>query len=202
MRKWRKYLFGAPLVLLSLLGTDLPQCRAQLEFNGGYVQTHREDHGEVPRLADIQRGPRSPVNRPPSYSPDLDLYYQPLFGFRSYYYTGGRVRRSSEQLAAADSSRAATLPFQTIAAERPETAVLIVHVPENAVLWVEGTRTRSTGRTRFFLSPPLTPGQKYRYRVRAAWIEHGQWVNQTQNVPVQAGAIQTIDLPSRDVSSK
>jgi uncharacterized protein (TIGR03000 family) len=173
MRKWRRNLFGGCLVLLSVLGTDLPKCRGQLEFNGGYVQTHREDHGEVPRLADLQRSARSRVNLSPSYSPDSDLYY------RSFY-----------------------PPIQPTPAEALETAVLIAHLPENAVLWVEGTRTRSTGRTRYFLSPPLTPGRKYRYRVRVAWIEHGQWVSQTQIVPVQAGAIQMIDFPTRNQARK
>ena len=62
------------------------------------------------------------------------------------------------------------------------------------MFWVEGIRTRSTGRTRYFQSPPLLPGRKYNYRIRAAWIEDGHWVSQTRMVPVEAGTIQAIYL--------
>jgi uncharacterized protein (TIGR03000 family) len=75
-------------------------------------------------------------------------------------------------------------------------AGLIARLPEHAAFWVEGTRTRSIGRTRFFQSPPLVPGRKYNYRVTAAWIEDGSWVSQTRVVSVQAGLIQAIYLRS------
>ncbi len=81
------------------------------------------------------------------------------------------------------------------AAERVENAGLIAHLPEHAVLWVQGIRTRSMGRTRYFLSPPLLPGRMYNYRVSVAWIEDGHWVSQTRVVPVQAGLIQGLYLP-------
>ncbi len=80
---------------------------------------------------------------------------------------------------------------------RTESAGLIVHLPEHALLWVEDTRTRLTGRTRSFQSPPLKPERKYNYRVRAMWIEDGHWVSQTQVVPVQAGSIEAAYLQRR-----
>jgi len=86
----------------------------------------------------------------------------------------------------------APLP-QASPAERPE-AVLIAYLPDHAVFWVEGTRTRSTGRTRYFQSPPLSPDRKYNYRAHVAWIENGRWVSQPRLVPVAAGQIQTLYL--------
>jgi uncharacterized protein (TIGR03000 family) len=52
---------------------------------------------------------------------------------------------------------------------------------------VEGIPAHSTGRTRYFESPPLPFERKFSYTVRAAWIEDDQWVSQLRKVPVQAG---------------
>jgi uncharacterized protein (TIGR03000 family) len=76
----------------------------------------------------------------------------------------------------------------------PEVAVLIAHLPEHAVLVVDGRRTRSEGRTRYLQSPPLTPGEGYSYTVGVTWIEDGRWVSQTRKVPVRAGLTQAIYL--------
>ncbi|HEY7156364.1 MAG TPA: TIGR03000 domain-containing protein [Gemmataceae bacterium] len=82
-------------------------------------------------------------------------------------------------------------------AGRPAIAILIARLPEHALFWVEGRLTRLRGPTRYFQSPPLPAGGKYSYTVRVAWIEDGQWVSQTQKIPVQAGLIQAIYLQPR-----
>jgi uncharacterized protein (TIGR03000 family) len=79
----------------------------------------------------------------------------------------------------------------------PQAALLIARLPENALLWVEGELTRLRGPTRYFQSPPLVPGAKYSYVVRAAWVEDGRWVSQTQKVPVRAGLVQAVYLRPR-----
>jgi uncharacterized protein (TIGR03000 family) len=88
----------------------------------------------------------------------------------------------------------ATALSPALSAARPRSALLIAYLPEHAVFWVEGTRTQSTGRTRYFQSPQLTPGRKYGYTVRTAWIENGRWASQSRMVPVQAGMVQAIYL--------
>jgi uncharacterized protein (TIGR03000 family) len=91
-------------------------------------------------------------------------------------------------------------------AGQSETATLIVHLPEHAMFWVEGSRTLLKGQTTYFRSPPLAPGKKYGYTVRAAWLEDGRWVGQTRRVPVEAGSIQALYLwrspGKRDVTKK
>jgi uncharacterized protein (TIGR03000 family) len=77
---------------------------------------------------------------------------------------------------------------------RPETALLIAGLPENALLWVEGQLTRLRGPVRYFQSPPLIPGERYSYQLRAVWVEDGRWVSQTLKVPVQAGKAQALFL--------
>jgi uncharacterized protein (TIGR03000 family) len=73
-------------------------------------------------------------------------------------------------------------------------AHVTVNVPADARVWFEDTLTKSTGTVRRFDSPPLTPGERYTYRVRASWNDHGKEVTQTQEVEVRAGANVRVDF--------
>lgn len=77
-------------------------------------------------------------------------------------------------------------------APAPEAAVIEVHVPDGAEIWFSGEKTRLTGTVRRFRSPPLEPGTRYAYDVKARWIEDGKEVERTLHVPVTAGARQQI----------
>jgi uncharacterized protein (TIGR03000 family) len=94
---------------------------------------------------------------------------------------------------------ATALP-QKVPAENGNVAVLIVHLPEDAALWIEGVLTSAKGRTRYLESPVLAPGKKYRYAVRAAWLEDGRLVSQTREVPVRGGVIYAVYLMASPVT--
>jgi uncharacterized protein (TIGR03000 family) len=66
-------------------------------------------------------------------------------------------------------------------------ARLTVKVPADADVWIDGTKTTSSGTTRAFESPLLEAGYRYSYEVRATWKENGHQVTQTQTVPVSPG---------------
>src|SRR5262249_10294447 len=79
---------------------------------------------------------------------------------------------------------------------QPTTAAHVtLKVPANAEVWFEGTKTTTTGAVREFESPPLTPGRRYTYQVRARWKENGHEVTQTQKVEVTAGAHANASFP-------
>jgi uncharacterized protein (TIGR03000 family) len=73
----------------------------------------------------------------------------------------------------------------------------MVNVPAGAQLWFDGKATTTTGSIRQFDSPPLTPGSRYSYEVRARWNENGHEVTQTQQVEVSAGAYVNVQFPER-----
>ncbi len=78
---------------------------------------------------------------------------------------------------------------------RPDSiAHVAVKVPSGARVWFDDTPTRSTGSTRLFDSPPLTPGQRYNYAIRARWNQNGQEVTQTKQVEVTAGSHVNVDF--------
>jgi uncharacterized protein (TIGR03000 family) len=77
------------------------------------------------------------------------------------------------------------------------TARVVVRVPEEARLEFEGVAMPQTGRVRKFVSPPLTPGQRYQYEVRATWREEdGRTVVRTRRINVYAGEKADIDFLS------
>jgi uncharacterized protein (TIGR03000 family) len=80
--------------------------------------------------------------------------------------------------------------------------VLEVHLPTpDAQLWVEGQKTNHSGTWRWFISPPLVPGDHYLYDVRASWHENGQEVTQNRQVPVRAGQGIVVDFTKPAKSS-
>jgi uncharacterized protein (TIGR03000 family) len=84
---------------------------------------------------------------------------------------------------------------------QPDTrAQITVSAPADAEIWFNDTKTTLTGTTltgavREYQSPPLTPGIRYTYEVRARWNENGHEVTQTQQVEVTAGAQVIVNFP-------
>jgi uncharacterized protein (TIGR03000 family) len=73
--------------------------------------------------------------------------------------------------------------------ERANTQAHIwLRVPENAEVWVNGVKTKQTGESRYFFSPPLASGKKYSYQMRVRWMKDGKAVEETQNILVYAEA--------------
>jgi uncharacterized protein (TIGR03000 family) len=80
-------------------------------------------------------------------------------------------------------------------------AHITARVPANAELWFDGSKTTTTGSVREFQSPPLTPGSRYVYEVRARWKENGHEVTQTQKVEVTAGADVHLNFPVSGIAA-
>jgi uncharacterized protein (TIGR03000 family) len=95
-----------------------------------------------------------------------------------------------------------TILPQRVQGEDANIAVLMAHLPEDALIWFGDYATKSKGMLRTFESPPLTPGQHYSYRARIVWHEDGKWVSKTETIPVQAGLIHCIYLTQADEKSK
>ncbi len=53
--------------------------------------------------------------------------------------------------------------------EQPTTATLMLTVPQNAVVRINGKPTSSTGTTRTFISRNLTPTARYHYNIEVSW---------------------------------
>lgn len=117
-------------------------------------------------------------------------------GFKDYDELAELPRKTSHSLPRKYTLEAVPLT-QGPPVAQPEAALLVVHLPEHALFWVEGKRIHLGGTTRSFPTPLLRPGGRYSYLLHARWLEDGQWVSQTRTVPVQAGLIEAVYLRSR-----
>src|SRR6266542_2970750 len=71
---------------------------------------------------------------------------------------------------------------------RPTPATLELRLPDGeAAVWLEGTKMAATGTTRNFVTPPLDPGGRFEYEVRARWKDGDREVTQTRTVTILAG---------------
>jgi uncharacterized protein (TIGR03000 family) len=77
-------------------------------------------------------------------------------------------------------------------------ATIIVHVPANSKLIVDGKATNSTSDTRRFYSPPLEPGKNYHYDFKAVVERNGKPAEITRRVEVRAGESHEISLSPPD----
>ncbi len=84
----------------------------------------------------------------------------------------------------------------------PKPVSLKVLLPQaNAKLTVEGQRTRQTGETRSFRSPPLEPGKKYVYTLIAEW-EPNNYTRITRTVKKTVSAGETVEIDFRKPDPK
>ena len=66
-------------------------------------------------------------------------------------------------------------------------ATIVVTLPAEAKLTVDGNATRATSNRRTFVTPALEVGGDYSYTLRAEMVQDGQVAVQTQNVTVRGG---------------
>jgi uncharacterized protein (TIGR03000 family) len=105
--------------------------------------------------------------------------------YGGYVYSSSAPARTYSYVPAGTSY--AALPTSPSTASQEERATLIVHLPADAQLTVEGQPTQQTSARRLFVSPPLTPGKTYYYTLRAEVVRNGQKLTTTREVAVRAG---------------
>jgi uncharacterized protein (TIGR03000 family) len=76
--------------------------------------------------------------------------------------------------------------------------VINIKAPATAEIWFNNQKTKSTGPTRSYVSPPLDPNQVHRYHVRVRWLENGQEVVQERDVPVAPNTVTTVQFSGLD----
>jgi uncharacterized protein (TIGR03000 family) len=83
----------------------------------------------------------------------------------------------------------------TMTTPQVNAATVEVTLPNpTATVWFDGHKTASGGTMRTFHTPPLQPGQKFRYTVRAEWDDGGLRQHAEHSCVVTAGQVSTVDL--------
>jgi uncharacterized protein (TIGR03000 family) len=145
-----------------------------MAWGGGYGGGYAWGSGYSPNYAWSGVQPWSNY----AYSPAMTGYTSPVPGMAYNPTTGNSMTRLSFY-AGPTTNREATL---------------IVHLPTEATLTVDGDSTRSTSDTRTFVTPPLEPGKTYTYTLRGEVNRDGQKMKATRTVNVRAGELSEITL--------
>jgi uncharacterized protein (TIGR03000 family) len=82
----------------------------------------------------------------------------------------------------------------------PSPAWVVVTVPANAHLTVDGAPTRATSTVRTFETPSLVPGKVYAYTFEVRFNQDGRTVKWSRDVRVEAGKTVRIDMSRETVS--
>jgi uncharacterized protein (TIGR03000 family) len=69
-----------------------------------------------------------------------------------------------------------------------------LRVPADAEVWFDGEPTKQTGTLRHFTSPPLTPGKRFVYEIRARWTRDGKPAEETRRLHVHANEWLNLDF--------
>jgi uncharacterized protein (TIGR03000 family) len=85
---------------------------------------------------------------------------------------------------------------RALLADSPEarTATIVVRLPADAKLTIDGAPTKSTSSERSFITPPLEVGKAFAYTFEAQFVRGNQTIRVTEEVPIRAGANQVITL--------
>jgi uncharacterized protein (TIGR03000 family) len=78
--------------------------------------------------------------------------------------------------------------------ETERRATLVVRLPADARLVIDGQESKQTGSVRNFYSPPLAPGKTYRYSLEWTYRKDGNPVTRSRVVRVRAGDEIEVDL--------
>jgi uncharacterized protein (TIGR03000 family) len=86
----------------------------------------------------------------------------------------------------------------------PAPATIVVDLPADAQLKIDGEATTSTGNSRVFVSPTLNPGREYHYTLKAEVQRDGEPVTLERTITVKAGEITPValTLPAAGVAQR
>jgi uncharacterized protein (TIGR03000 family) len=140
-----------------------------------------------------------PVYYPyPAYYPAYYSYYYPGWGwYPNYGYacapaqvildSSKDAKKAKKQKLPKDLPEPKKEPERERKKDLETSALLTVILPADARLYVDGRLMKSVTEKRSIITPPLTPGQKYYYQVKAEVDRNGQTVSETVNVLLKPG---------------
>jgi uncharacterized protein (TIGR03000 family) len=95
---------------------------------------------------------------------------------------------------AAPAHPANTGPISAVSPSKVGEGVLVLTVPENAKVVVNGNATPATGAHREFVVKDLQDGLRYKFVVRALVTSEGKTIEETKTIFLQLGDVKTLAL--------
>jgi len=95
-------------------------------------------------------------------------------------------------------------PPEGEASLEPAPAILMVSLPADATLTIDGGATRSTSAERSFITPPLDPGKVFDYVLVAEVVRDGKTLTTSRKVTVRGGQETrvTLEIPADTLAAR
>ena len=71
---------------------------------------------------------------------------------------------------------------------------MVVTVPADAKLTIDGMATSATSTEHTFESPELQTGKVYSYTLEASYLQDGKTVTVSKKIKVEAGKVSSVDM--------
>jgi uncharacterized protein (TIGR03000 family) len=167
-------------------------------YDRNYSSGYYDQNGQaVPNWSDVNRRNNERLNSPQQRNEDALFNNQPG---RTNQLTPAPQGGTSPQTPnrSGDQNR----PMPQTRGTTEQAATIVVTLPANARLSIEGQPTQSTAGQRVFVSPPLERGKTYTYNLKAEFDRNGQKSTATQNVDVRAGETSRVamTMPASDAN--
>jgi uncharacterized protein (TIGR03000 family) len=199
--------FAAALALVVFTTSAEAQWRGGRGWRGGWYGGMGYGYG-----SGYYGGYYGSYNRPYGgwYSPYSGSNYSPYYyggsGYSAIPYTGysyGPAMTNYAMTAGTYAANPQTQTYQSFYSPPSNDRLslrILVPAPDARVL-VDNTLTDRQGTDRYFVSPPLTPGQQYTYTIRASWMQNGREVTRQKVLTFTPGQQLTVNFAdTRDTS--
>jgi uncharacterized protein (TIGR03000 family) len=142
----------------------------------------------------VPRGSEMPTIVTPALKPGQDYVYT----FNAQATRSGRVLSQTKRVIVRAGNEA-TVNFGDLTTPAVEQFTaspthVIVKLPTEAQLFVDGVPCTLTSDTRSFDTPTLEPGKAYSYRLRAEIVRDGQTFSDNRRLTVRSGEPATVDF--------
>jgi uncharacterized protein (TIGR03000 family) len=77
-----------------------------------------------------------------------------------------------------------------------DTARLILQIPTDAEVWINGEKTPQKGARRIYESPKITNGKPFAFEVKITWLENDKRMNEERKLSLGAGESRTLMILS------
>jgi uncharacterized protein (TIGR03000 family) len=125
----------------------------------------------------------------------LGIYSYPSYGYGGYYSPSTAYYNGNYYIPSDSTQSNYYTPTPTPTTEAADNrARIVVRIPADAALWVDGDPTQQTGSQREFVTPPLAPGDTFTYTLKGRWMQGDQPVEKTIKVDVRANQTSVADF--------
>jgi uncharacterized protein (TIGR03000 family) len=127
----------------------------------------------------------------------VPYYGAPVYGSPAFEYRPAETRPNEVKPTEPKPLEVKPLEVKPKLSSAPAKASVVVRVPADAKIYIDGNLMHSTATERVFTSPSIEAGEPYYYMLRVVAQRNGKEIEDVRRVAVRAGEVSRLDLENR-----